>query len=46
MSTESRTWLVLALVIAGGWLIYLLAPVITRARTSQVRDSVDILILP
>lgn len=29
MSTESRTWLVLALVIAGGWLIYLLAPVIT-----------------
>ncbi|MBT8430306.1 MAG: AI-2E family transporter, partial [Gammaproteobacteria bacterium] len=29
MTMESRSWLGLALVVAGGWLIYLLAPVIT-----------------
>jgi predicted PurR-regulated permease PerM len=29
MTTESRNWLVLAVVLALGWLIYLLAPVIT-----------------
>ncbi len=29
MSTESRSWLILAVVAALGWLLYLLAPVIT-----------------
>ena len=29
MTTDSRNWLMLALLAAGGWLVYLLAPVIT-----------------
>jgi len=34
--TESRSWLVLALLAGGGWLIYLLAPVITPFAISAV----------
>ena len=29
MTTDSRNWLILALLAGGGWLVYLLAPVIT-----------------
>jgi predicted PurR-regulated permease PerM len=29
MTSDSRNWLVLALLVGGGWLVYLLAPVIT-----------------
>ena len=29
VSTEARQWFILALVVAGGWLLYLLAPVLT-----------------
>lgn len=36
MASDSRTWLVLALLVAGGWLIYLLAPVITPFAISAV----------
>ncbi len=36
MASDSRTWLVLAFVVAGGWLVYLLAPVITPFAISAV----------
>ena len=36
MSTDSRSWLWLALLAGGGWLIYLLAPVITPFAISAV----------
>lgn len=36
MISESRSWLILALLAAGGWLIYLLAPVITPFAISAV----------
>jgi predicted PurR-regulated permease PerM len=36
MTTESRNWLVLAMLLAGGWLVYLLAPVITPFAISAV----------
>jgi len=36
MMTESRSWLLLALLVAGGWLVYLLAPVITPFAISAV----------
>jgi predicted PurR-regulated permease PerM len=36
MMTESRGWLLLALLAGGGWLVYLLAPVITPFAISAV----------
>jgi len=36
MMTDSRSWLLLALLAAGGWLVYLLAPVITPFAISAV----------
>ena len=36
MTNDSRNWLVLALLAGGGWLIYLLAPVITPFAISAV----------
>ena len=36
MTTESRSWLMLALLAAGGWLVYLLAPIITPFAISAV----------
>jgi predicted PurR-regulated permease PerM len=36
MTTESRNWLMLAMLLAGGWLVYLLAPVITPFAISAV----------
>ena len=36
MTTDSRNWLMLALLAGGGWLIYLLAPVITPFAISAV----------
>ncbi len=36
MTTDSRNWLMLALLVGGGWLIYLLAPVITPFAISAV----------
>ena len=36
MTSESRTWLWLALLTVGGWLVYLLAPVITPFAISAV----------
>ena len=36
MTTESRNWLGLAMLLAGGWLVYLLAPVITPFAISAV----------
>ena len=36
MMTESRSWLLLALLAGGGWLVYLLAPVITPFAISAV----------
>lgn len=36
MTTDSRNWLILALLLGGGWLIYLLAPVITPFAISAV----------
>jgi len=36
MMTDSRSWLLLALLAGGGWLVYLLAPVITPFAISAV----------
>ena len=36
MTTDSRNWLMLALLAGGGWLVYLLAPVITPFAISAV----------
>jgi len=36
MTSDSRNWLMLALLVASGWLIYLLAPVITPFAISAV----------
>jgi len=36
MNAESRSWLTLAILVAGGWLVYLLAPVITPFAISAV----------
>ena len=36
MTSDSRNWLILALLTAGGWLVYLLAPVITPFAISAV----------
>lgn len=36
MTSESRSWLILALLAGGGWLIYLLAPIITPFAISAV----------
>jgi predicted PurR-regulated permease PerM len=36
MTSDSRNWLILALLAGGGWLIYLLAPVITPFAISAV----------
>ena len=36
MTTDSRNWLILALLAGGGWLVYLLAPVITPFAISAV----------
>ena len=36
MMTDSRSWLLLALLAGGGWLVYLLAPVITPFASSAV----------
>jgi predicted PurR-regulated permease PerM len=36
MTSDSRNWLILALLAGGGWLIYLLAPVITPFAVSAV----------
>ena len=36
MTSDSRNWLMLAALVAGGWLIYLLAPVITPFAISAV----------
>ena len=36
MTSESRNWLMLAILAAGGWLVYLLAPVITPFAISAV----------
>jgi predicted PurR-regulated permease PerM len=36
MTSDSRSWLILALLAGGGWLIYLLAPVITPFAISAV----------
>jgi len=36
MITDSRSWLLLALLAGGGWLVYLLAPVITPFAVSAV----------
>lgn len=36
MTTDSRNWMVLALLAGGGWLVYLLAPVITPFAISAV----------
>jgi len=36
MTSDSRNWLMLALLVGGGWLIYLLAPVITPFAISAV----------
>ena len=36
MKSDSRSWLILALLAGGGWLIYLLAPVITPFAISAV----------
>ncbi len=36
MTSDSRNWLVLTLLVGGGWLIYLLAPVITPFAISAV----------
>ena len=36
MTSDSRNWLMLALLVGGGWLVYLLAPVITPFAISAV----------
>jgi predicted PurR-regulated permease PerM len=36
MTSDSRNWLMLALLVTGGWLVYLLAPVITPFAISAV----------
>jgi predicted PurR-regulated permease PerM len=36
MTSDSRSWLTLALIVGSGWLVYMLAPVITPFAISAV----------